>query len=255
MWHSTEPGLGFPASSAPGQAKATGRYFRDVSKFSAHYAADVADLEHFVPEEIVAFHAPPNTGSVGFEICATVAYSRDQWLGPKVWPAVERTAKASAATALRWGIPVVRLSPRDLLDGKGGISGHGDVSAAWHESSHTDPGPNFPWDEALAVVRVELARLTGTNPTPTPAPNPIPEEEPEIMPVLVRDKRSKRVYVVAPGNATPPRWIQSAELPLLRILGVVKWDDDAEKAGNYPYLVEPDAVATLFAAHGQKPPA
>jgi N-acetyl-anhydromuramyl-L-alanine amidase AmpD len=33
-----------------------------------------------------------------------------------------------------------------------GICGHVEVSQAFHLSTHTDPGPNFPWSQFMAVV-------------------------------------------------------------------------------------------------------
>jgi hypothetical protein len=34
------------------------------------------------------------------------------------------------------------------------------VTLAFHESTHTDPGANFPWAEVLVMVKAELAQLT-----------------------------------------------------------------------------------------------
>jgi hypothetical protein len=62
-------------------------------------------------------------------------------------------------------VPLVRLSPVDLLAGRRGWCAHVDVSEAWHESSHTDVGPGFPYDEWTKL-------LTGAAPAPAPAPAP-----------------------------------------------------------------------------------
>lgn len=40
----------------------------------------------------------------------------------------------------------------DLKAGRRGICGHVDVTDAWHQSDHDDPGPWFPWDKFMAVV-------------------------------------------------------------------------------------------------------
>ena len=40
----------------------------------------------------------------------------------------------------------------DLKAGKRGVCGHTDVTDAWHQSDHDDPGPWFPWDRFMAVV-------------------------------------------------------------------------------------------------------
>jgi len=40
----------------------------------------------------------------------------------------------------------------DLKAGRRGVCGHTDVTDAWHQSDHDDPGPWFPWDKFMAVV-------------------------------------------------------------------------------------------------------
>jgi hypothetical protein len=111
-----------------------------------------------VPEDTQAYHAPPNAHSLGIEITAEGGdypknYSRDEWLSPQVWPAVQRAATRARDLCDRYGLPLVKLTPADLLAGKKGICGHVDVSQAWHQTNHTDPGPNFPWDRFMAEVQ------------------------------------------------------------------------------------------------------
>lgn len=151
--HSTEPGLGYPRSSAAGQALSTARYFGNSSSGgSAHYVEDIAGEQHCVPDNVVAWHAPPNSHSIGIEICGTVGYSRAQWLSPEVWPAVARAAARCRELCQRHGVPMVRLGVAQLLQGAHGICGHVDVSQAFHQSDHFDPGVNFPWDHFMAAV-------------------------------------------------------------------------------------------------------
>lgn len=174
--HATCPTIGYPAASAAGQAMATARYFQTAAAGgSAHYVCDVATETHCVPDNVVSWHAPPNDHSIGIEICAEggaygMSYTRDQWLSPQVWPAVQRAAARTAELCTRFGLPVVKLNAADLLAGKRGICAHVDVSTAWKQSTHSDLGKAFPWPEFLAAV--EAAG------TPTPAPDP---EETELM--------------------------------------------------------------------------
>lgn len=165
--HCTAGGLGFPRESAAGRARGTADYFaRETSGGSAHYVHDAGGAEeHCVPEAVIAWHAPPNQYSVGDEICGEPTYTRDQWLSPEVWPALQASARRCREVCDRYGIPKVKLSPADLLAGRHGICGHVDVSQAWHQSSHWDPGPNFPWDRYLAEVN-------GGVPVPLPPPPP-----------------------------------------------------------------------------------
>lgn len=46
----------------------------------------------------------------------------------------------------RYGIPVVKISPEQIRAGASGVCGHADCVQAGLGGSHTDPGPNFPWD-------------------------------------------------------------------------------------------------------------
>jgi hypothetical protein len=156
--HATCPSVGYPAASAPGAALGTARYFAQAgSGGSAHYVEDPTTEAHCVPDNITGWHAPPNGNSIGIEICAeggdyALSYTRDQWLSPQVWPAVQRAAARTRELCERFGVPMTKVDAAGLLNGAHGICGHVDVSQAWHQSSHSDPGPQFPWPEFLAEV-------------------------------------------------------------------------------------------------------
>lgn len=62
-------------------------------------------------------------------------------------------AQRDAQWAKKYNIPVVKLTPAELRAGKRGFCGHHDVSLAWGESDHVDPGAGFPWDYYLQLVR------------------------------------------------------------------------------------------------------
>lgn len=162
--HATCPEMGFPKASAKGRAVSTARYFQSSSSGgSAHYVCDIGETVQCLGESVIAWHAPPNPKSIGIEICAdggsassfknpNVRYRRSQWLSPQVWPAVLRAADLTRQMCAKYGIPVVKLTPADLKAGKKGICGHVDVSNAFHQSDHDDPGPDFPWAEFMAAV-------------------------------------------------------------------------------------------------------
>jgi hypothetical protein len=162
--HATCGGRGYPRESAAGVARQTAQYFQSPGAGgSAHYIEDLSFEEHCLPDEAIAWHAPPNQHSIGIEICADggepyrnfVPYTRKQWLSPQVWPAVERAARRTRELADRYGLPLRKLTVSQVRAGKPGICGHADVSAAFGQSSHTDPGRTFPWKEFLAAVRAK----------------------------------------------------------------------------------------------------
>lgn len=162
--HSTCPDVGFPSASRAGRAESTANYFADSSRpASAHYVCDVSTTIQCLHEDVVGYHAPPNSHSIGIEICSdggsrasfrnpNHAYTREQWLSPQVWPAVERAAVLARDICKRNGIPIHKLSTSEVKAGHSGICGHNNVSDAFHQSDHDDPGPYFPWDKFIAAV-------------------------------------------------------------------------------------------------------
>lgn len=161
--HATAPGVGFPSASKPGRARSTANYFKNPPNpqvGSAHYVVDIAEEIQCVNENTVAWHAPPNPYSIGIEICAEASYSRAQWFSPLVYPALGLAASRTADICHRYNIPITRLSVASLRNGARGICGHVDVSNAFLQSTHTDPGPNFPWTEFLTLVANDFDSLT-----------------------------------------------------------------------------------------------
>ncbi|MFF4417110.1 N-acetylmuramoyl-L-alanine amidase [Streptosporangium sp. NPDC001559] len=165
--HATCPGVGYPAASKKGAASGTAKYFQMVSSGgSAHYVYDSSrDEQHCVPDRVIAWHAPPNSRSIGIEICGEATYTRQQWLSPEVWPAVEEAAARTRELCLRFDLPMRKLSVAQVRAGAEGVCGHVDVSAAFRQTDHSDPGPNFPWSEFMGLVNAE-------KPAPIPVSNP-----------------------------------------------------------------------------------
>lgn len=78
------------------------------------------------------------------------ARSRADWLA---LPAqLDGLARIAADWCNRYGIPARVLTADQVRAGQRGICGHNEVSHAWHEVSHTDPGPGFPYDDLLARI-------------------------------------------------------------------------------------------------------
>lgn len=163
--HATCPDVGYPSASKAGRAVSTAEYFASTSRSaSAHYVCDVSATVQCLSEETIGYHAPPNSHSIGIEICAdggsrasfekaSHAYSREQWLSPQVWPAVERAAILARGICHRHRIPVRKLTAAQVKSGMSGICGHDNVSDAFRQSDHDDPGPYFPWNEFIAAIQ------------------------------------------------------------------------------------------------------
>lgn len=103
-----------------------------------------------VPDDRQAWGAGDEGNRRGLHVCAMgrAAWSRERWLAePKL---LERTAMRYAEWSRLYGIPLRKISATDARNGVRGIVGHADISAAWREVDHTDPGPSFPYDVVIA---------------------------------------------------------------------------------------------------------
>lgn len=143
-----------------------------VNTASYHYGVDLDDVVTLVDEDDIAYHAPPNWRGIG--ICLTGAAARD-WTGVTDGvddtPELELAAAKVADICHRRSIPVRLLGVEQMRAGERGIVGHVDVSAAWGQTNHTDPGAGFPWASFLALVNRYLTIATPKEPTPMPSDN------------------------------------------------------------------------------------
>lgn len=155
-------------------ATGTARYFQDPNATgSAHYVVDPNATVQCAYDAVVCWHAPPNTHSLGIEICCSLANDgKGHWQLASHVTMMQHTATLVAVKCIEHKVPAVKLSVADLLAGKHGICGHVDVSNAFHQSTHTDPGHYFPWSQFMAMVQSEIAKLTS---------NTSPSEDNEML--------------------------------------------------------------------------
>ncbi|MGA4950450.1 N-acetylmuramoyl-L-alanine amidase [Streptomyces lydicamycinicus] len=132
------------------------------SKASAHVCVDNNSAVRCVGDGDRAWHAPgANSDGLGLEIAGYARQSRAEWLDDYSKGALEQAAKVTAGWCRKHGIPAKKLSVAELKAGMKGIVGHGDVSAAFGQTDHTDPGPNFPWDYFIGRVNALLGKPAG----------------------------------------------------------------------------------------------
>lgn len=140
-----------------GGARNVARYFQSQEAGgSAHYVVDSSEIVQCVKDGTVAYHAPPNTDTLGVELCDPQAGPASRWEDAAHVEMLARAAGLVRQLAARHNVPLVRLSVADLKAGKRGICGHVDVSNAFKRSDHGDPGSGFPWDDFLGLVREEM---------------------------------------------------------------------------------------------------
>jgi len=159
---------------APGWARKIAAYFRSKSSGgSAHYVVDPLEEVQVVYDGVIAWHAPPNLHSIGIEMCDTPGPIPGDKPGSAAWKALKRswrwrlpaqrqmlrrTAKLTAQLALAYDVPLRWCNARQLRQGMHGITSHANVSLAWRQSTHWDPG-FWPRRRFMKMVRAEAEKL------------------------------------------------------------------------------------------------
>jgi N-acetyl-anhydromuramyl-L-alanine amidase AmpD len=138
-----------------GAAEICARWFASpISEVSAHYCVDADTTIQCVREEDVAWHARGgNAGSIGIELAGHAGQRSLGWADEYSRAVLDRAAPLVADVCERYGIPLRRVRAADLVAGRRGVTGHADVSVAFHKSDHWDPGPDFPWTRFLRSAR------------------------------------------------------------------------------------------------------
>lgn len=136
-------------------AESAARWFAQASaQVSAHYTVDADSVVQCVRDQDIAWHARGgNRASIGIELAGRAAQSAREWDDPYSRAVLRRAAGLAAEICARYAIPVRRIRAPGLVKGLRGITGHLDVSRAFGQSDHWDPGPAFPWRRFLAAVR------------------------------------------------------------------------------------------------------
>jgi len=150
------------APEGPLTAENCANYFATTTrKASAHVCVDNNSAVRCVADGDTAWAAPgANSDGLQLEIAGYMRQTRTQWLDPYSKAALKQAAIVAVGWCVKYGIPVRRLIGNQLRAGVPGICGHVDVSTAYRQSDHTDPGPGFPWDIFLDMVRAELVMTT-----------------------------------------------------------------------------------------------
>lgn len=150
--HSTE------GATAAGAA----RYFTTpASGGSANLVVDDDVCYRVLGDLVIPWGAPPvNTSGFHIEQAGYAAWTRAEWLEHR--PTIERAAYKAALRCERFKIPARVLNVPQLRADfaqhhpGGGVVTHATVSAAFQESSHTDPGHGYPVDVFMESLESHL---------------------------------------------------------------------------------------------------
>lgn len=155
----TKTGIAIHNTSNDATAEQEASYAtRRTDGISAHFYVDSNSIVQSLDTNARAGHAGSSEGNqnaVAVEITGVNAWTRQQWLDRVAW---DKLGAVLAVVCKRYGIQVRRASVSEMKSNPKvkAFYGHNDMRLAWGGTSHTDPGPNFPWDRLFAAVNAAL---------------------------------------------------------------------------------------------------
>lgn len=150
----------------PGAARLLAEWnTRGTTGGSWHYAVDPDEIVQCSFDSWVCWHAPPNGHSLGIEMADSAdhepglpVWRRTRWARPTQRRMLRLTAQLTAELCLAYDLPLVLLTPDGVRAGRKGIATHATVTAAFGESTHTDPR-TWPASRFLRLVRKHAAAV------------------------------------------------------------------------------------------------
>lgn len=144
----------------PDGAENVARWFAGPTtpRASAHYNIDNDSIVQGVRDDDVAWAAPgANHDGIQVEHAGRAGQGRAGWDDKYSRRELRLSARLAARKARRYRLPIRKLTAEDLRNDLRGFCGHADVSQAFGLSTHTDPGPDFPWKRYLRWTRIYAA--------------------------------------------------------------------------------------------------
>jgi hypothetical protein len=143
-------------------AKGAAEYFTtQASGGSSNLVVDDTECYRVLSDLVIPWGAPPlNTSGFHIEQAGYATWTRTQWLTHM--QTIDRAAYKAALRCESFKIPPRVLTVAELRadfalhEPRGGIVTHATVSAAFHDSTHTDPGPGYPLDMFLRRLELHL---------------------------------------------------------------------------------------------------
>ncbi|MGH3882101.1 MAG: N-acetylmuramoyl-L-alanine amidase [Pseudonocardiaceae bacterium] len=129
---------------------------RPSTQASYHKICDDDSTVRYLPDSVASWSIRSGN-SRALNLCLTgwARWTRGQWLDHAGM--LRRAAGEVAAWCDRYEIPVRKLTPTQVAADHLGIIGHWDWTLGKRDGTHTDPGPNFPWDVFIELVKTGTA--------------------------------------------------------------------------------------------------
>lgn len=139
---------------------------RRTDGISAHLYVDKDSVIQSLDINARAGHAGSSEGnqnSIAVEITGQNGMSRAWWMANVAWDkfaaalayVIKNDPDYAGFQIRRASVSEMRSNPKVKA-----FYAHDDMRAAWGGTTHTDPGPNFPWDHFLATVKAAVAGTT-----------------------------------------------------------------------------------------------
>lgn len=135
-----------------------GRYWStNDTQVSVHFAVSDTLTYQYVDMNDTAYQCrnPGNLRGIGVEMVGKSSWTRNEWLAHKRM--FRRAATLCAEVTMAYGLKTAPalLSAAALKARNSGLTCHKDMSTTF-AGTHTDPGPNFPWDFFYSELRIAL---------------------------------------------------------------------------------------------------
>lgn len=153
VWHTTEQ-----LTETLTSAEAIASYIHNPSdgrRVSYSFAADADSILQLVECDSSPWAAgsrPANNRGIHYGLVGRASQTRAQWLDPFGRAMFDRVAPIVRADQARYGIPMRQCTVADLLARRPGHTTHDMCRQAFGGTTHTDPGPNFPWDYLFELL-------------------------------------------------------------------------------------------------------
>lgn len=159
VWHDME------ASETLTRAESTAAYFAappDDRRVSSHYCADADSVVQCVDLDDSAWtvgNRQGNNRGINWELAGFASQTRAQWLDPFGLAMLRRAAPIVRSDANRFGIPLRWLTDDQVRAMQPGMSTHVQLGRIFGGTTHTDPGPAFPYDVVLTIMKGDSSQM------------------------------------------------------------------------------------------------
>lgn len=125
-----------------GEARNIANMFHNTKEDkSAHYVVDPTQRFQCVPDHNIAYHCGYNIGSLAIEMCEYPSHTnKKRWDGKNHRLMETNAAHLTARLCFVYGVPPWYRSALSLKLGLRGVTTHAQMTKAFKQSTHWDPG-------------------------------------------------------------------------------------------------------------------